>query len=89
MDKYLHKNITRKTSNVLHNTEGGLHWWQGIYFCVWRKVYAYDGVNYSQGAFQSSVWGIGDISDNKNHPLVDDILFEPQGEFLHNVPELD
>ena len=36
-----------------------------------------DSVNYSQHAFQSSIWGIGDISNNQYHPLVDNESDDP------------
>ena len=43
---------------------------------VWI-YHACDGVKYSQYAFQSSIWGIDDISDNQYHPLVDDKSDDP------------
>ena len=36
-----------------------------------------DVVHYSQRAFQSSSWGIGDISNNQYHSLVDDESDDP------------
>ena len=39
--------------------------------------HACDRVKYSQHAFQSSTWGICDISDNQYHRLVDDESDDP------------